>query len=294
MPLKILSLEDGLTRLTLAPQVGGSIINWSVIATGQPLLRPSSAEDLSANSANALACYPLVPWSNRIGSGGFDGPSHWFALEPNNPPGPLPIHGSAWQQAWDVIEHSPHHACLQLDSSTPFAYRAQLRYTLSDSQLSIELSVTHQDEHPAWHGLGLHPYLPRTANTRLQAKTAQVWLCDAQGLPTELAPLPPEWDFNTSNALPHTRLDNCFTEWDGSALISQPDLGYTLKFQATDSSYCLVYCPPGEDFFCFEPVSHPVNAHHLPGHPGLQLLQKGMVMSISCKLQVLSGKLETA
>lgn len=285
MQPNLLTLEDGLTRLTLAPHVGASILDWSVIASGQPLLRPSHAEALDSGSANQLACYPLVPWSNRIGGGGFDGPSHWFALQPNSPPGPLPIHGSAWQQAWHVIEHSAQHACLQLDSTLPFAYRAQLRYSLSEGQLHIELSVTHQDEHAAWHGLGLHPYLPRRPNTHLQAHAAQVWLCDADGLPTTLAPLPPEWNFNTANSLPQTRLDNCFTEWDGIALISQPDLGYSLECRATGSPYYLVYCPAGEEFFCFEPVSHPVNAHHLPGRPGLQLLHEGQSASLGVSLR---------
>lgn len=50
---------------------------------------------------------------------------------------------------------------LQLDSSTP-AYRARQRFHLSEGKLSIELSVTHLAERAAWHGLGLHPYLPRT------------------------------------------------------------------------------------------------------------------------------------
>lgn len=279
-----LTLEDGLTRLTLAPHAGGSILDWSIIASGQPLLRPSHAEALVSGSANQLACFPLVPWSNRIGGGGFDGPNHWFALPANNPPGPLPIHGSAWQQAWRVIGHSARHACLQLDSSLPFAYSAQLCYSLNDGQLRIELSVTHQDERAAWHGLGLHPYLPRRPHTHLQAQAAQVWLCDADGLPTTLSPLPPEWNFNTANSLPEARLDNCFTEWNGSALISQPDLGYSLECRATGSPYYLVYCPPGEDFFCFEPVSHPVNAHHLPDRPGLQLLHKGQSASLAFSL----------
>lgn len=283
---EILTLDDGLTRLTLAPHIGASILDWSVIASGQPLLRHSRADALDSGSANQLACYPLVPWSNRIGGGGFDGPDHWFALEPNSPPGALPIHGSGWQQAWHVKEHSTRHACLQLDSTLPFAYSAQLLYTLSDGQLHIELSVTHQDEHAAWHGLGLHPYLPRTANTRLQASAAQVWLCDTQGLPTECVPLPPEWDFSQSNGLPQTRLDNCFTPWDGHALIIQPDLGYTLECRATGAPYYLVYCPTGEDFFCFEPVSHPVNAHHLPGHPGLTLLHKGQSASLSVSFKL--------
>lgn len=275
MHTQLLTLEDGVTRLTLAPQTGGSIANWIALASGQPLLRPSDDEALSAGTPRRLSCYPLAPWSNRIGSGGFDTPDGWFALQPNSANDALPIHGSAWQQPWDVVEHSASHALLQLDSAIPFAYRAQLRFSLKDGSLSITLTVTHLAEHAAWYGLGLHPYLPRTANTRLQAKAAQVWLSDDQGLPSELQALPAEWDFNELNSLPQTRLDNGFTEWDGKALISQPDLGYELECQASGSQFFLVFCPPGLDFFCFEPVSHPVNAHHLPGHPGLRLLQKG-------------------
>jgi aldose 1-epimerase len=275
MHTQLLTLEDGVTRLTLAPQTGGSIANWIALASGQPLLRPSDDEALNAGTPRRLSCYPLAPWSNRIGNGGFDTPDGWLALEPNSANDALPIHGSAWQQPWDVVEHSASHALLQLDSAIPFAYSAQLRFSLKDGSLSITLTVTHLAAHAAWHGLGLHPYLPRTANTRLQAQAAQVWLSDDQGLPSELQALPAEWDFNELNSLPGARLDNGFTEWDGKALIIQPDLGYELECQASGSQFFLVFCPPGLDFFCFEPVSHPVNAHHLPGHPGLQLLQQG-------------------
>lgn len=271
----ILTLEDGITRLTLAPQTGGSIVNWNVIASGQPLLRPSNDEALGAGTARKLACYPLAPWSNRISNGGFESPDGWFALEPNSANDALPIHGSAWQQPWEIVEKSAKHACLELNSSLPFAYRAQLRFSLLDGTLSITLQVTHLDARAAWHGLGLHPYLPRTANTRLRATASQVWLTDETGLPTELENIPAAWDFNALNSLPQTRLDNGFTEWDGSALISQPDLGYELECRATGSEFFLVFCPPGLDFFCFEPVSHPVNAHHLPGNPGLRLLRQG-------------------
>ena len=153
-----------------------------------------------------------------------------------------------------------------------------------EGQLRIELSVTHQDERAAWHGLGLHPYLPRTPRTRLQARTAQVWLCDSDGLPTHLAALAADRDFNQLARLPETRLDNCFTGWDGHGLISQPDLGYELECRATGAPYCLVYCPEAEDFFCFEPVSHPVNAHHLPGRPGLKLLHRGQSAGLALSM----------
>ena len=73
MKPETLILEDRLTRLTLAPMIGASIVNWSVIASGQPLLRPSADTALNSGLPGRLACYPLVPWSNRIGGGGFVG-----------------------------------------------------------------------------------------------------------------------------------------------------------------------------------------------------------------------------
>ena len=34
-----LELEDEFTHLTLAPELGGSVVNWSMHGTGLPLLR---------------------------------------------------------------------------------------------------------------------------------------------------------------------------------------------------------------------------------------------------------------
>lgn len=283
--MKLLELEDNLTRLTLAPELGASIVNWTVSSTGQPLLRHNDSHALNTGLPGKLGCYPLAPWSNRIAEGGFDCPAGWLALTPNSLTDPLPIHGSAWQQAWQVVSQSRDEAVLQLDSSTPFAYRARQRFQLRDGKLCIELTVTHLAEGAAWHGLGLHPYFPRAAHTRLQAKAGQVWLCDGSKLPTQRIALPAEWNFHHPKTLPATLVDNGFCEWDGHCLIQQPDLGYELQCQATGSDYYLLYCPEDLGFFCIEPVSHPVNAHHLPGRPGLVLLEQGQSTELGFSLQ---------
>ncbi|MCS4251228.1 aldose 1-epimerase [Pseudomonas sp. BIGb0164] len=281
----LIELEDALTHLTLAPAVGGSIVNWRVRATGQPLLRHSDPQALDTGLPGKLGCYPLAPWSNRIADGGFDNPGGWLALTPNSPLDPLPIHGSAWQQAWQVVSQAADEVVLAVECDTPFAYRAEQRFRLEGGELIIALRVTHLAAQPAWHGLGLHPYLPRKPGTRLQAKASHVWMSDASKLPTGLAPVPAEWDFRQLKGLPEGLVDNGFCQWDGHCVIEQPELGYTLECQAEGSDYFLLYCPPGLEFFCIEPVSHPVNAHHLPGRPGLKLLEQGQSSHLNFTLK---------
>ncbi|WP_236320703.1 aldose 1-epimerase, partial [Pseudomonas canadensis] len=237
----LIELQDNLTHLTLAPATGGSIVNWTVLATGQPLLRYSDAHAINTGLPGKLGCYPLAPWSNRIAKGGFDNPDGWLALAPNSLTDPLPIHGSAWQQAWQVISQSANEVVLEVVCDTPFAYRAEQRFRLEEGELSIRLQVTHLAEKPAWHGLGLHPYLPRRPGTRLQAKASQVWMSDTSKLPTGLAPVPPDWNFQVLKHLPEGPVDNGFCHWDGHCRIEQPELGYTLECQATGSDYFLLY-----------------------------------------------------
>jgi aldose 1-epimerase len=281
MPTTLLTLHDSLTRLTLAPELGASLVNWTRLSDGWPLLRHSDEQALAAANPRRLACYPLAPWSNRIGSGGFDCPDGWQALAANTTHEPLPIHGSAWQQAWQLVDATSDSATLQLDSLQPFPYRARLQVHLADGRLSLRLQATHLGERPTWYGLGLHPYITRTAHTRLQAQARQVWLCDADKLSTQLVELPAAWNFAELAALPTQTLDNAFSGWPGSARIVQPDAGYQLLCHAEGAEFFLLYCPQDQNFFCFEPVSHPINAHHLPGRPGLQLLAPGQ----SCRLQ---------
>lgn len=284
MAFDTLHLHDGITQLTLAPGAGGAIANWIVAATGQPLLRHADDQALAAGTPRQLGCYPLVPWSNRITEGGFDNPEGWLALAANADNSPLPIHGSAWQQPWQVIEHSARSALLRLESQTPFAYTAEQRFELNDGRLTIRLQVTHRGDVPIWHGLGLHPYFPRTPHTRLQTSADQVWQCDANSLPTQLTDLPPHWDFTGERELPAVHTDNAFIGWNGQARIIEPEAGYSLEVTSDQGIY-LLFCPEGKPFFCFEPVSHPVNAHHLPGKPGLVLLSENQRHDLTFALQ---------
>lgn len=285
MTVPLLHLQDRLTRLSLAPSLGASLANWQVKATGQSLLRHAGEAALASGSPRRLGCYPLAPWSNRIGECGFACPDGWLALPPNTENAPYPIHGSAWQQPWQVEHHSQRRARLCLDSHVPFAYRATLDVHLHEGCLRLDLHVMHLDARAMWHGLGLHPYFPRYPDTRLQVAAQRVWLGEDGQLPSRQAAIPTQWRFDNLRELPDAVVDHAFSGWPGDCIIEQPSAGYRLQCRAEGAEHFLLFCPQGQPFFCFEPVSHPVNAHHLPGRPGLRLLQQGEAMSLGFTLQ---------
>ncbi|EPJ2809784.1 MULTISPECIES: aldose 1-epimerase [Pseudomonas] len=285
MAVTELHLQDRLTRLSLAPELGASLVNWEVKATGQPLLRHSDTAALASGTPRRLACYPLAPWSNRIAEGGFAQPEGWQALAPNTEHDPYPIHGSAWQQAWQVEHHSERRARLRLDSAVPFAYQATLDVHLHEGCLNLDLHVVHLEALATWYGLGLHPYFPRYPDTKLYAAARKVWLAEDGRLPSYQAEVPEPWRFNAMGLLPESVVDHAFSGWPGECVIEQPSAGHRLTCSASGAEHFLLFCPQGQGFFCFEPVSHPVNAHHLPGRPGLRLLQRGEAMNLGFRMQ---------
>ena len=79
-----------------------------------------------------------------------------------------------------------------------------------------------------------------------------------------------DWNFATLRALPRPWINNAFIGWDGRAKIVWPDRALSLEIAAEPpiSTY-IVYSPAFDaDFFCFEPVTHPVDAHNHPWRDG--------------------------
>jgi len=55
-------ITAGDAELILAPETGGAVVSWTI--AGQPIFRAANPE---AKGARDHACYPLFPFSNRIG-----------------------------------------------------------------------------------------------------------------------------------------------------------------------------------------------------------------------------------
>jgi aldose 1-epimerase len=214
----------------------------------------------------ALGNFPLVPYSNRIAHGRFVFNGTEVNLPTND--GPNALHGHGFAHPWQVVAQQPDSITLEYHhpaDSWPWPYTATQVYALSPRHLDHTLAVRNDSDSPMPVGMGVHPYFPRSAGVRLTANVDHVWRADPTLIPIEREALRPEWDFSRGQAIEALTLDHCFGGWDGVAVLDYPEEGLRITITADPAifGHLVIYVPPGQTFFCVEPVSHCNDAFNL-------------------------------
>ncbi|HSI02453.1 MAG TPA: aldose 1-epimerase [Reyranella sp.] len=277
--MTLLALATGRLGLDLAPAAGGSVARFTV--DGVDVLWPMTAAAIASGKGNAAALYPLVPFSNRIRDGRLAFAGESFQLARNWPGVSHPMHGDGWAQAWDVERSDAVSADITYlherageQGGWPFRYRARQSYRLGNDRLSIGIALENLEKRAVPAGIGLHPFFVREPDATLTCRAEAVWRADAEVLPVERIAVPAAWDFTNGRRVDEVSLDNCFDGWDGRARISWPRRNLRLDLEAAAAFHHLViYTPPGQPFFCVEPVSH------ANGQVGLSTLAPGATLA---------------
>ncbi|MGQ9367113.1 aldose 1-epimerase [Azospirillum sp. A39] len=263
-------LRHGDLEAVVCPAVGGSVASLSLhTADGTvALLRPTPPDAVGVAGATDHACFPLVPFSNRVAGGRFRFGERAVALPLNRPGCPHTIHGHAWLEPWTVEERAPDRLRLAYRhraDSWPWDYAAVQTLTLGPDRLTVVLELVNTGTEPMPAGFGLHPYLPKPPGTVLTARVDGVWLTDATLLPAERVPVPEGWRFADGVTMDDCVLDNGFTGWDRRAVLTWPDLGRRVVLEADGPfGHLVIYAPRGEDYVCVEPVTHMTDALNRP------------------------------
>lgn len=255
----MIALEGGGYRLSIDPLRGGSIarFDWQ----GAPLMRPACGP-----SVLGTACFPLVPFSNRIAHGRFAAEGREVRLTPNMPGSdhPHPLHGFGWLAEWHVIEQDGASATIEHvwpGGEWPWRYQARQHFQLGEDGLLVTLDVTNLDEEPMPAGLGLHPYFPRTPEARYHGLHRGEWRNDADCLPVSLDGRDAAIDWWDGRPVGDRWVDTVYAGREGVLQIDWPERGLELTITPSDGlPHTVVYAPKGGDFFCIEPVSHATDA----------------------------------
>ena len=254
-----IELRAGELRLALRPDLGGAIAGlWLGGPQGeQPVLRSTEAAELA--SARLSGCFPLAPYSNRLGYRRFRWLGQDHKTAPNFDDVPHSVHGVAWQRPWEVVGTHGHEAELRYvhkaDAHWPFAFELRQRHVLTPAALEVHLAFTSHDSQPQPVGLGWHPYFPKRSRSRLHIELTDRWENDASGLPTRRVPQP-----GIDGDVSHLGFDNCFEGWRGAARIRDEKMSLRLS---SSLPYLVVYTPETKPYYCVEPVSHVSNALHM-------------------------------
>lgn len=278
-------LEQGDWRLAVRPELGCSIA--SLTQGGRDVLRPTPD---GATDILQTACFPLVPYANRIAGGRFSFGGQAVTLPVLDRFAPHALHGDGWLSSWDLLEQSKGSATFVYRHDAggwPWPYEAVQTVTLSGSGLRIDLSVLNVAGTPVPAGLGLHPYFPVGGETRLALTAESVWAVDTGLLPTAPVRTSEVFDWSAGPRVADAPfVDNCYAGWGGSARLIEPDRITTIT-ASSGAGWAHVYAP-GQGFCCIEPVTHRPDAVHAPEGEasGLVVLAPGGALSMWMEIAV--------
>lgn len=274
-----IAIAGGGYALELDPAEGGSIarLQWS----GRDLLRPRQGPGVLAS-----ACFPLVPFCNRIAAGRFGFGGRSISLAPNHPAAPHEpvLHGFGWLREWTLLEHESTRVRLAFVHEAgewPWRFSAEQEFVLGDAGAELRLSAVNLAGEPMPIGLGFHPNFPRSPGTVYSGRHR------AERQPGgELAWRSAPIDWWGGAEVGRRLVDTTYAAREGPLTIEHPAEHPPITlFPSADLPFTHVYVPRGADYFCVEPVSHLPDAFRtLEPARGMRVLQPGERWTVSLRI----------
>ena len=286
MPSIILAKGD--FELELNPALGGSIHRaaWR----GEDILAARSSATILDT-----ACFPLVPFSNRIAGSRFDFAGETIALEPNHPSAaenPV-LHGFGWLGQWHIEQADARSTALGFrhdGGEWPWPFTARQFVEVLDNGFVCALTIANESDKAMPAGLGFHPYFPRTGATLLRSQHLGEWQNDATCLPQSLLEHDEPIDWWHGKPVANRLVDTVYTGRSGPLVIEWPERRLAARISpSADLPFTTIYVPRDETFFCVEPVSHMTDAFNRSGaESGARVLGPGESWTVTMRIEAYS------
>jgi aldose 1-epimerase len=250
------------------------------------LLRPAPSDP---RDVLETACFPLVPFANRIENGRMIFHGRQLALPADPAAPPHAHHGHGWRRPWRLVEKTEEYADLEFrhePDEWPWAYVATQRVALIDGGVEIHLSVTNWSDEDMPAGLGLHPYFVRRDGDTIGIAADRMITNSRDGIPIAEAPI-------VSGEKPVSAIegmDNLLLDESGHARLRTG--GVLCDMHVGGAVGFHIYVPEDEKFFCVEPVSHRPNA--FAQNAERHALARGETRRLVMRLTVVSNSAESS
>ena len=275
--MSTLCIDHAGLRLKLDPERGAALVSLQSCHGGrwQEWL---AGEALAARIA-VPACFPLIPFANRIANGALQHTPQILGV--NRPDlSTHPIHGYAWQGPWNVDRLQPQAVQLSYDGDAdawPWEYRAVMQLWLSPGEVRMHLKLTHLGLGQMPAGLGWHPAFPSAGLLSVQADTEAFLAIDDSGLPVSYVPGAAECAALARGEIPAKGMDSDFDGWHHRLRVQWSDRVLELSADPIFTGLH-VFRPVDTPLICLEPVSHLTGAmarQRLPELASVHLLGTG-------------------
>jgi aldose 1-epimerase len=248
----------------------------------------------NSGSTNVLdaACFPLVPFVNRIRGSRFTFRGREVVMAPNMEGDASVLHGQGWLSPWQVLHSDSDEAELVFEHQTgewPWTYEARQYFVLDAGGFTVRLSCLNTSAHPMPCGLGQHPYFNCGPLTQMDTKVTHAWEIDENVLPTAKVPAEGRFDLHDRGVCGQG-LDHGFDGWGGEARMSDPGWPAELVMSSPGARFFQLYSPSEGGLFVAEPVTHANAALNAPEEQwpklGMRVLEPGEEMTLTMRLDV--------
>lgn len=263
-------LEKDQFKIELAPEQGALMrrLRWrDPSGHWHDLLRLPFTEGDVSGEPRRFGLWPLVPFANRAFGAVMDDGVNRYHMPVNDPAMGATIHGFGWENAWVMTDKTPASLTMMHErkgegEADPYHYHAEMTVSILNDAVRIDISVMNRSNLRLPYGLGLHPWFPASADTRLELRAegelvlgegyrAKGRKSFANGGPYAAGPV-----FRKPHEIAHS-----FLEWDGMANIITGSTGLGMTITASPSlRHPVVWAPAEADFLCIEPQSHSLGA----------------------------------
>jgi aldose 1-epimerase len=266
--LSCIGLRKGSLSVGIAPEWGAALTHLQLcVGTKRiDILRRAGKPQPGLPAALAASCFPLIPYAGRLRGGRFDFDGRSIAYPLNALPELNSSHGDGFTRRWALTQLERDRAVMDIlpDPGAPIQYHCRRSVDVLEDRVQVSMRIQNLEQRRIPLGIGLHPYFANRHGAVIAAGLPVRWQWDRELMPTTREPNCHEPHYARGMAAADLPVAAQYCGWNGEARIEWPADGVSVRLVTEPAlSHVVIWAPVGEDFFCFEPLSHATDAFNL-------------------------------